>query len=292
MEERVKKQTFVQLQFCTLLVVCTMLPELKSLLGVPGFDFSVFVAQLVGIIGGGYSLYSLYKGIGQNIPIPYFAVAGSGFLLSLIYLFPQVPTWVGLISLIVLLVTFFMAKKALNIEWNSTGSAGAYMILLAILLHVYDEIGDNTLTMVAAIIGLVLYFMGLGKIMNCVDANGQKGISKLKVAIILSIVAVIFSWLPIVPGIILIIAFLFEFLGYGAMMQSESLGTQGQLGAGKLRISMILMLVAAIIDFIPVINVVSGILYLIALYFVFKGWIMILYGIEDKAEEDICSGTC
>lgn len=292
MEEMVKKQMFVQLQFCTLLTVCTMLPEFTSLLGIPDFDFSVFVAQLVGIIGGGYSLFALYKGMGQNIPIPYFAVAGSGFLLSLIYLFPQVPTWLGLIALVVLLVAFFMAKKALNIEWNSVGSVGAYMILLAILLHVYDEIGDNILTMIAAIIGLVLYFMGLGKIMNCVDANGQKGISKLKVAIILSIVAVIFSWLPIVPGIILIIAFLFEFLGYGAMMQSESLGTQGQLGAGKLRISMILMLVAAIIDFIPVINVVSGILYLIALYFVFKGWIMILYGIEDKAEEDICSGTC
>lgn len=292
MEERVKKQTFVQLQFCTLLAVCAMLPELESLLGVPGFDFSVFVAQLVGVIGGGYSLYSLYKGMGQNIPVPYFAVAGSGFLLSLIYLFPQVPTWVGLISLIVLLVAFFMAKKALNVEWNSNGSVGAYMILLAILLHVYDEIGDNTLTMIAAIIGLVLYFMGLGKIMNCVDENGQKGISKLKVAIILSIVAVIFSWLPIVPGIILIIAFLLEFLGYGAMMKSESLGTQGQLGAGKLRISMILMLVAAIIGFIPVINVASGILYLIALYFEFKGWIMIMYGIEEKVETDTFSGTC
>lgn len=292
MEERVKKQMFVQLQFCTLLTVCTMLPEFTSLLGIPDFDFSVFVAQLVGIIGGGYSLFALYKGMGQNIPIPYFAVAGSGFLLSLIYLFPQVPTWLGLIALVVLLVAFFMAKKALNIEWNSVGSVGAYMILLAILLHVYDEIGDNTLTMIAAIVGLVLYFMGLGKIMGCVDENGQKGISKLKVAIILSIVAVIFSWLPIVPGIILIIAFLFEFLGYGAMMQSESLGTQGQLGAGKLRISMILMLVAAIIDFIPVINVVSGILYLIALFFVFKGWIMILYGIEDKADMNTCTGAC
>lgn len=37
MDERIKKQKFLQLQFCMLLLVCTLLPDLGSLLGLPDF---------------------------------------------------------------------------------------------------------------------------------------------------------------------------------------------------------------------------------------------------------------
>ena len=81
-------------------------------------------------------------------------------------------------------------------------------------------------------------------------------------------------------GILLIIGFIVEFLGYTAMMQSASLGTEGQAGAGKLRISMIILLVGGIINFFPLTGMVVGLLSLVALWFVFKGWSLILQGLE------------
>lgn len=61
MDEKVRKQKFLQLQFCMLLLVCTLLPDLGSLLGLPDFSVSVFCSQLVGVIGAGWALYAFYK---------------------------------------------------------------------------------------------------------------------------------------------------------------------------------------------------------------------------------------
>ena len=58
MDEKVRKQKFLQLQFCMLLLVCTLLPDLGSLLGLPDFSVSVFCSQLVGVIGAGWALYA------------------------------------------------------------------------------------------------------------------------------------------------------------------------------------------------------------------------------------------
>lgn len=50
------KQKFLQLQFCMLLVVCTLLPDfgslVGSLIGMPDFDIPVFCCQIIGIVGG------------------------------------------------------------------------------------------------------------------------------------------------------------------------------------------------------------------------------------------------
>ena len=117
-------------------------------------------------------------------------------------------------------------------------------------------------------VGLVLFFVGLGKLQSGLDAKGAAGVSRLKIAVILSIVAVIFGWIPllggIVAGILLLIAFIVEFLGYTAMMQSSALGTQGQAGAGKLRLSMIILLVGSIIGFFPLTGMVVGLISLVA----------------------------
>jgi hypothetical protein len=181
-----------------------------------------------------------------------------------------------------------MAKGSLGIQWNNQGSQGAYFILLAILLHVYDSIGDNTLTAIAALLGLILYLVGLGKLKANLDADGAKGASRLKIAVILGIVAVVFGWIPllggIIAGILLIIGFIFEFLGYGSMKQSASLG---QKGAGYLRNSMIVLLVGAFIDLFPLTGLIVGLISLVALWLVFKGWNLILLGMEVEKEAEI-----
>ena len=124
------------------------------------------------------------------------------FFIALLTLIPNTPMWLDYVSLIALLIAVFMAKGSLGIQWNNQGSQGAYFILLAILLHVYDSIGDNTLTAIAALLGLILYLVGLGKLKANLDADGAKGASRLKIAVILGIVAVVFGWIPLLGGII------------------------------------------------------------------------------------------
>lgn len=281
-----KRQKFLQLQFGMLLVVCTLLPDFGSLLGIPDFDIAVFCSQLVGIILGGVALYSFYKVMGTTLSMPFLILAGGGLLLALFSLVPNMPGWLDYISLAALLIALFMSKGCLNIRWKNWGSQGAYLILIAILLHVYDGIGDTTMTAVAALIGLILYFVGLGKLKVSLDADGAKGVSRLKVAVILSLVAVIFGWIPllggIVAGILLAIAFLVELMGYSAMKRSVSLGVEGQRGAGKLCISMIVLLVASIIDLFPLTGMVVGLISLIALWLIFQGWSGVLEGMENE----------
>lgn len=285
MDETMKKQKFVQLQFCLLLLVCTLLPDFTSLIGLPSVDIPVLCCKIIGLVGGRLALFTFYKSLGQALPMPFWVIAGSGLVLTLLTLFPGMPNWLNYIGLVVLLIAFFMSKGSVGIQWENAGSQGAYLVLMAILLRVYDSIGDTTVTGIAALIGLVLYIVGLGKLKANLDAKGAQGISRLKVAIILGIVAIIFGWIPllgsIVAGILFIIGFIFEFLGYGAMKQSASLGFEGQQGAGQLRISMIILLVGAIVDLIPFTGMVVGFISLVALWLIFKGWNMILSGIEQ-----------
>lgn len=284
MDEKTKKMKFLQLQFCMLMMACTLLPDFWSLLGVPDFDVAAFCCQAVGVVGAGLALYAFYKG-GVQMPTPFLGIAGAGVLCGLLSLIPGMPDWLDYIGLVAALVALFMSRNSLGIRWASPASQGAYLVLMAILLHLYDSIGDSTTTGIAALVGLVLFFIGLGKLQSGLDAKGAAGVSRLKIAVILSIVAVIFGWIPllggIVAGILLLIAFIVEFLGYTAMMQSSALGTQGQAGAGKLRISMIILLVGSIIGFFPLTGMVVGLISLVALWFVFKGWSMVLQGLED-----------
>ena len=83
MDEKMKRQKFLQLQFGMLLVVCTLLPDFGSLLGIPDFDIAAFCSQLVGIILGGVALYSFYKVMGTTLSMSFWILAGGGLLLAL-----------------------------------------------------------------------------------------------------------------------------------------------------------------------------------------------------------------
>ena len=116
--------------------------------------------------------------------------------------------------------------------------------------------------------------------------------SKLKIAAWIGIIGfaikVLLGWIPLIGfvlgiliGIANIVAFILEFIGYGNLTRSATVGLEGQAGAGKLRTSMILVIVAFIIGLIPVIGLVGGLLTIVALWFVFSGWGMILRGLES-----------
>ncbi|MEQ2516756.1 MULTISPECIES: hypothetical protein [Bacteroides] len=289
--ERISK--FLQLQFCMLLLLLTVLPEFNLLSSLLGFNFDIpkFACKVLGLIGGGMAFYYFYKDAqskSQQLPTPFLATAIGGMALILLSMIPGIPSWLEYIAIILLLAALYLCKESLGIEWSNRGSQGAYFILLAVLLHVYNSIGDTMMTGIAALVGLIMYWIGLGKIRTSLDSVGEQGVSKLKIAVILGLVGVIIGWIPLIGGIIggilAILAFVFEFMGYGLLKGSNAIGNEGQIGAGKLRTSMIILLVATVIGFIPGLGIVEKILSIIAVWFVFQGWSLILSGIETRAE--------
>lgn len=289
--ERISK--FLQLQFCMLLLLLTVLPEFNLLSSLLGFNFDIpkFACKVLGLIGGGMAFYYFYKDAqskSQQLPTPFLATAIGGMALIWLSMIPGIPSWLEYIAIILLLAALYLCKESLGIEWSNRGSQGAYFILLAVLLHVYNSIGDTMMTGIAALVGLIMYWIGLGKIRTSLDSVGEQGVSKLKIAVILGLVGVIIGWIPLIGGIIggilAILAFVFEFMGYGLLKGSNAIGNEGQIGAGKLRTSMIILLVATVIGFIPGLGIVEKILSIIAVWFVFQGWSLILSGIETRAE--------
>ena len=294
MKEKKKTLNYLQFDFCILLLICTLLPDfgslVSSLFSVANFDLPVFLCKVLGIFGGGLALYSFYKTMGNQIPIFFLILAVGGIILSMLSFFPQMPGWLNYIGLIVLVIVTLMSKNSLGIQWNNPGCQGAYLVMIAILFHVYDVVGDSIMTGIVALFGLCLYLVGLNKLKRVIDIKGAQGVIRLKIAVILSIVAVILGWIPIlgsiVSGILLVMAFFFEFMGYGSLRYSASLGAVGRIGAGKLRMGMMVLLLGVFLDFFPLTDMVVGLLSIVALWFVFQGWKMIIIGIEEQSELD------
>lgn len=288
MDELTKKKQFLQLQFSLVLLVCSLLPDfgniVSSALGFGGLSVSVIVARLIGIAFGGWALYNFYQSTGGKLPTPFLCGVGGGLALTLITLIPGTPMWLDYIALIALAFGLWVCKTSLGVEWRTVSSEGAYLILIACLLHCYHAIDPKMTTSIASLVGMVLYIIGLGKFTKSLDAEGMAGASKLKIAVWLGIVAAIFGIIPllggIIAGIIGIVAFIFEFLGYSSLMKSNPLHQLGRDGAKTLRISMIIMVVATLIGLFPLTGIVVGLGTLVALWFIYEGWTNILFGLE------------
>lgn len=287
MEKR-KMKNYLQLQCCMLVALLSVLPQFNLM----GFDLNVMavLCQLVACVGAVVALVQLSgqaKTEGKIIPVYFLLVVGLGILTVLGLMMPRgLPDNAGYMAALLLGIALFMSKNALNMTWRKEAMRGAYLILLALCLHLYNGIDNSALTKIGALVGLVLYFVGLGIMVKSLDDRGIEGCSKLKIAVILGIVSVVIDWIPFfgwLATVLVIIAFVFEFLGYGLLKTSSSLGAEGQNGAGKLRLSMIILLVGAVLGFIPAIgSVFEGIAGFIALFLVFLGWSGILLGMETE----------
>lgn len=290
MDEFTKKKQFLQLQFSLVLLVCSLLPDfgniVSSALGFGGLSVSVIVARLIGIAFGGWALYNFYQSTGGKLPTPFLCGVGGGLALTLITLIPGTPVWLDYIALIALAFGLWVCKTSLGVEWRTISSEGAYLILIACLLHCYHAIDPKITTSIASLVGMVLYIIGLGKLTKSLDAEGMVGASKLKIAVWLGIAAAIIGIIPllgaIIAGIIGIVAFIFEFLGYSSLMKSNPLHQLGRDGAMTLRMSMIIMVVATIIGIIPFLGTpVAAFITLVALRYIYQGWTNILFGLEQ-----------
>ena len=285
-----KKKQFLQLQLCVLLLACTLLPEFSFFSIGGGSSIPVMVAKIVAVICGGMALFSLNSA--SKLPVPYLCATGGGILAAFITLFWS-PFALELVALIALFIGLWLGKESVGINWKLESTQGAYLILLATLVHFYYNMDEKLTVSIAAFVALIIYIKALKKFGTSMDEEGQLGVSKLKVAawigIIASAVKFVLGWIPligfvigIIAGILMIISFIFEFIGYGKLTRSATLGNEGQQGAGKLRTSMILVIVAAIVGIIPLVGLVGKILTIIAIWFVFQGWNKIILGLERE----------
>lgn len=283
-------KNFLLLQCCTLLLALTLLPEfdLFSMLTGLDLDVPVIICKLIGVVGIGISLLRINKQmqeVNEDIPIPLFVLSGVSALLAFLSLMPSTPSWMSYIGLILLFVSLFVCKNLLHVEWSKISANGAYLILLAVILHTFSFINNTTATITAALIGLVLYIIGLSKLKDGMDINGLNAVSKLKIAIIISILAAVLDYIPLMgwaSTFFAIIAFIFEFLGYSALATSTAIGQEGIKGAKLLRNSMIVLIIAVIFSLFT--DTVAGILAILTLFLAFSGWAQIVFGLHTTNE--------
>lgn len=285
-------KNFLLLQCCTLLLALTLLPEfdLVSMLTGIELDIPVIICKLIGVAGIGVSLLRISKNkqeTSEAIPVPLFALSGGGALLCLFSLVPSFPSWMSYIGLVLLFISLFISKKMLLIEWNKVAANGAYLILLAVILHTFSFINNTTATITAALVGLFLYIKGLDILKSGMDTNGQNAVGKLKTAVIISILAVIFDYIPLmgwVSTLLAIVAFIFEYLGYSTLITSEVIGHEGIKGARLLKNSMIVLIIAAACSFFS--DTLAGILAIVTLFLTFSGWTQIVFGLQTSNESN------
>jgi len=130
--------------------------------------------------------------------------------------------------------------------------------------------------LVGIIVGYFLFFKGLsdfGKILEPADATA---IGKVRTGVLLALIAAVVALIPFlgwVSTIIGIIAYILMLLGYSALKSSQTFPAQARNGASKLFLSLILLVIGAVIGFIPVVgSFIEGALSIIAFILVLLGW--------------------
>lgn len=296
MENTQKKRLFIQLQCSVTLLACTLLPDfgnvLGSLIGLGGLSFVVIIARIIGLVGAGLSGHQLYQSLKDSIPPTFLYITAGTLALTLLTLFPGIPIWLDYIALVGAFIVMYLSKSSLGISWNYESTQGAYLILLTTIFIFYHNIDDKICTSIAGFVANIIFlFYALSKFGKSLDADGQASVSKLKIAAWLGVAAsfllTALGWIPIVGIVILviatiifIIAYIIQLIAYGDLSHCAILGEEGKAGAGKLRTSLILIIIACILSPIPLVGKVGGLLTIFAMWFTFKGWHMIVNGLE------------
>jgi len=125
--------------------------------------------------------------------------------------------------------------------------------------------------------GYVLYLKGLGDFGNILGEADAAAVGKIRLGVILGIVAVVVGIIPvagwIIGGILNIIAFIVMIMGFSALKGSATFPVKARSGASNLFMAMILNVVATVLGWIPLIGgVIGGIVGLIAFILIFVGW--------------------
>ncbi|WP_319228861.1 hypothetical protein [Draconibacterium orientale] len=211
-----------------------------------------------------------------------------GILASFIALFLNGSTQIiaQVLAVIVLLVANKLLKGAINFTFGNTATKGALWVLIGGLLFIYKEIGGGIAFKIIALAGIVLFFLGLGKLVDNLDQEGAKGAKIIRVALILLIVATFLDMIPLMglfAGIVAIVAFFVELTGYLRLKSSAAIGEIGQSGAKVLVVNMVLLAVASLFGIIPFVgDMVVGAFSILGLILWVVGWLRVEAGTATR----------
>lgn len=289
--DRLKKELFIQLQFSMLFSALTVLPEFDfmQLLFDYNFNLPMIACKIIATITGGGALYQLYAMQGsKHISTGFMAISGLGLIIVLVSAI-GLPIWMEYAGLILLIIALCMSEKSLHIKWKERGTQGAYLISMAVLLYIFDMIGKSFLTHVAALVGLIIYLVGLKKIKVSLDSAGLAGVTKLTIAVALCIIGILFRFVPWIGTVVTVtlatLAFIVQYSGYCSLRNSLAIGTEGQRGAANLKTNMILLVIGALTILIPEYGLtISAFISMISIWLLYLGWKRIMFGIETSAE--------
>ncbi len=159
-------------------------------------------------------------------------------------------------------------------------------ILSGSLLMIFNAVGDNWRAVLLAIFGIILMFIGLGKLKKVLDKAGKSAVMLLIIALVIHALGCLFALIPLVGSkvgsIFFLLAFLSQLIGFVLLRSSISIGQNGKTGVILLIVAMLFGIIASIFGIIPLMGLISSIFALIAIIFVFFGWLKIQDGLGES----------
>jgi len=153
---------------------------------------------------------------------------------------------------------------------------------------IFNAIGDNWRVVLLALFGIILMFIGLGKLKKVLDKHGKSAMTFLVVALVIYALGCIFDLVPLVGSLVanvfFLLAFIAQLIGFFLLRSSVTIGKSGKSGVLLLMVAMVFGIIASIIGMIPLMGLVSSIFGLIAIIFVFFGWVGIQDGLGEANE--------
>lgn len=145
----------------------------------------------------------------------------------------------------------------------------------AMIWGIWDILG--LIASLAIVAGYVLFYIGLNKWRGVADAADAQAINKLRIAALLTMIAVLVAYIPglgwIAAPILELVAVILMLMGYSALKKSTTVPEGAAKGAGKLYKAQILTIVAVVVGWIPVLGwIAAPILDLVAFFMVLGGW--------------------
>jgi len=171
---------------------------------------------------------------------------------------------------------------------NHKSITAVTLILVGNMLTTYNNIGTGWTATLTAIIGFVLFFVGLGQLKSVLDEQGQKGVKLLTYSAILGIIALIIHLIPLIggvfAGVLYLAAFVIQLVGLLQLKKSDKIGSQGISGINNLLIAMVLMIVGSLISILPFAGeTINSIICLVALLLILFGWLNIQKGVVENS---------
>ena len=159
-------------------------------------------------------------------------------------------------------------------------------IITGELLQLVGVVGDTWLTTITALFGIGLFFGGLSKLKQGLDAEGQSGAQWLIIASVVGFVASIVDFIPlmgVISSLLFTLSFIFHILGFVKLGKSKSIGSVGKSGLTLLFAAMGLAIFATLLGVVPFVGpMVGSMAGFGALVCALFGWLRIQEGIIEQ----------